>query len=224
MSLQAVSGDTRVALYSLHDADDKKKPVNPDEPNQQGSTLASKIVEWIRADRPFYQQVVVYSLVACAALALIVSCVGIPFVADVAEEHKKQEEAERLKLLDQPIIALLGGESVYNQMPVLRFHDKDASSAYSRPHLQDLTSSKMRGTDKYNRPVLFFKVFDRTTRTDFVEMIYRKYSQEGSNNPWIKNPSERSIFGGELVIEGRSLQRLDDVLHGKHHSYSISRH
>lgn len=224
MAISSISADRSFATnFSLYQENDHDKPIQGDEPAQQ-SSLSSKIVEWIRADRPFYQQMVVYSIVAIAAIALIVSGVGLILVADVADENKKQEEAERLRLLDQPIIALLGGQSAYNQLSTLRFNNRDASYPASCPQLKEMTSSKMRGTDKYNRPVLFLKIFDKATRTTFVEMIYRKYSKEGSDNPWVKNPTgEKSIFEGELVIEGRALQNLDQVLSGKHSRYAIAR-
>lgn len=224
MALNSISAGCSYATnFSLYQENDHEKPIDGEEPGQQ-SSLSCKIVEWIRADRPFYQQMVVYSIVAIAAIALIASCVGILLVADIAEENKKQEEAERLRLLDQPIIALLGGQSAYNQLPTLRFNDRDATYPASRPQLKEMTSSKMRGTDKYYRPVLFLKIFDKSTRSSFVEMIYRKYSKEGSDNPWMKNPSgEKSIFEGDLVIEGRALQKLDQVLSGTHSRYAIAR-
>jgi len=54
-------------------------------------------------------------------------------------------------------------------------------------------------------------------------MIYRRYRLEEANNPWVKNPTEKSIFGGDLTITSRALHALDLVLHNKHPRFAISR-
>ena len=188
--------------------------------NPSHKSLSRDIVEWLHASRSFPMQVAVISTVAFAAIALIISCVGIPFVAEVVEENSKYDELERLRILDQPIITLIGGQAAYEQLPILSFDNQDARYG-TLPHMQDMRAPIMRGRDKYSRPVLFFKIFDKSTRSSFVEMIYRQYSREGRNNPWVKNPSANTIFGNELIIKGPAIHRLDQVLHGKHNRFAL---
>ncbi len=190
---------------------------------QQRSSLSSRVVEWISADRPYYQRIVVYAIAAVAAVILCVSCVGIPFLTQVATAHKKQTGENQLRRLDQPIINIIGGEDAYENLPVYLFDTKDARYEGACPSTQEITAPIMRGTDKYGRPVLFFKIYDRTTSSSFVEMIYRQYSLEGKNNPWIRNPNGRSIFDCDIVIEGKALERLNRLFHRTLSPYSLLR-
>ncbi len=188
------------------------KSSNPSEPEEQ--TLAGRLVRWIRADRPFYQQVIIYSSVAISTLALTLSCAGIYLVAQLAEENTKQAKDERLKKLDEPIIDLLGGTKVHNSLPTLYFDERDATLPSSLPQLKEMRASIMKGSDRYQRPVLCFRIYDKTRQVSFVEMIYRKYSREEGDNPWITNPHEHSIFDGALVMRGSALTRLHHVIEG----------
>lgn len=223
MALRPVAISSSNHSFPSFDLQQAGKEAHREEP-ASNTPLALRVVEWVRApNQPAYIKAFRYTTVALLVLVLALSICGYQTAADIVEAHQRQEEASNLEQLDQPVLDLIGGRSAYESLPSLSLNERDISQLSCRLTPQDMSSSIMKGTDRYNRPVLCFKIFDRTNKTCFVETIYRRYSRQTSDNPWIKTPSAKSIFGGTLVIQGHALDKLRQVLQAQDGRYSLAR-
>lgn len=192
-----------------------------DEAEETPSPWANRFVEWIREPTPsILVKIMKYFLATIVVLALAFSCFGLPTAADIMHNYHKRASEDKLEKLDKPIMDTLGGKIKYDALPDLGLQNNDASSLYFDP--EQLSEAIMKGTDRFNRPVLCLKIFDTTKRITFVEVIYRLYSRQSYENPWVVSPSKDSIFEGVLSLKKEEISKLRGILRNKDGRYQLA--
>lgn len=185
--------------------------------NLEQSNYLGRTVEWVRVDRPAYQQALVYTAVAIVSLALVVSIVGIPIVLTFAEEAQKARVQDSIKLGDRKIHYAIGGSQKYKHLSELRLHGATLNEN-SDIQPQQMKQSIMRGFFSYDRPFLALKLIDRTNGIHFVQVLFRKYTYEGI---WDYARGARTLFTSHDV-DNRAITVIKDIVQGRHPRYRLA--
>ncbi len=178
--------------------------------------LCRSIVEWIRADRPAYQQALVYTAVALVTVVLAASIVGllvvIPAAIRLAEENDKKDIQDQITDADNQVFDTLGGRQKYMALPRLsgRF-DIDEGITISPDKMSE---SLMRAEDVNKRPMILMKLRNNIGDV-FVQAIYRRYTRQPE---WSYNFAERTLpFSCQTLTES-DLKMIRSLALGNSHS------
>lgn len=175
-----------------------------------------RCVEWIRKDRPWYEQAAVYSAVALGALVLTVSIFGIAVLVQAFYENKELALRDQVIAADEQIMGQFGGAAKFSQIPSRALPNLDWDN------FADFTASSMqesleRATDQFNRPGVLMRIRDKKTQRTFVQAIFRKYVY---NPEWDYSRGAFSIFSGATLNE-HDLATLGKVLQDRHRRYTL---
>jgi len=181
-----------------------------------GDNYLSRLVEWIRADRPAHQKFLVYTAVAATSLALIASVIGIPILLQLAEEARKAHVQDQVRYGDDKVYDAIGGSQKYKQLANLP--SKIPLNEKSVLHLSQMKHPLMRGTFTYDRPCIAMRLIDRYNGRKFVQILHRKFTygstwdyMRGENTPFISRN-----------IDDEALKILRAIVKGNHPHYSLA--
>ncbi len=176
-----------------------------------------RFVQWIRVDRPAYQQYLVYTSVAIVSIALIASIVGIPIALRLLDESRKTKLINRVHLEDNRVYEAIGGKQKYMQLPELRFPKAIFDENYAVQPSQ-MKASIMRGTFTYKRPCLALKLIDRANGVKFVQVLHRKFTYSPT---WDYTRGENTPFVGHDV-DDRAVDIVKEIVQGTHAHYRLA--
>ncbi|MBS3903927.1 MAG: hypothetical protein KGZ39_01205 [Simkania sp.] len=185
-------------------------------PDAAADTSLGRVIEWIRQDRPGYQQALVYTAVAITAIVLVGSVVGIAVLVKMVEEGSRLNRQAKTLAGDKRVLDSVGGLQLYEQLPTLKLRDAALNvNVEVNPH--HMNHSMMRGIDKYDRPFLAIRVLDRTDQQQFVQLLYRKYTYQ---EMWEYTRGAKTIFTG-YCVDQESIKTLSQITQGTHPRYRL---
>ncbi len=186
-------------------------------PQEGGDNFLRRTVEWLREDRPAYQQALIYTAFALTVIGLIASVVGIPVVVNMIQEAKNINVQANVLAGDAKIKQAIGGEARYEKLHTLKFGDRalDVDVEINPSHMNH---SLMSGNDKYGRPFLAMKLLDREDGQQFVQVVFRKYTYE---QEWDYSRGAKTIFTG-YGIDQKALETMKAIVEGRHQRYRLT--
>jgi len=175
-----------------------------------------RVVEWIREDRPLYQQVLVYTAVVLAMLALTASIVGIPLIINALTENDRQAVASKVSAGDHEIMAQFGGRAQFEKLP------HRTISRLNWDNFQEISPRAMqesieRTTDQFDRPGILLRLRDTKTQRVFVQAIFRKFVYEPV---WDFPRGTFSVFTGDC-IDDAALEQLGKIINDQDRRYVL---
>ena len=93
-------------------------------PQEGSDNFLRRTVEWLRKDRPAYQQAFIYTAFALTVIGLIASVVGIPVIISMIQEAKNINVQANVLAGDAKIKQAVGGEAQYERLRTLNFGDR----------------------------------------------------------------------------------------------------
>jgi hypothetical protein len=175
-----------------------------------------RFVEWVREDRPWYQQAFVYTAVVLAMLALTVTVVGIPLIIQAIYENDKLAVQSLVNAGDKEVFEQFGGREQFERIPhrTIKHLNWDNFQEISPRSMHE---SLERTTDEFNRPGVLMRIRDSKTQRVFVQAIFRKFVYEPI---WDYTHGPVTIFTGDR-IDASALEKLGQIIGDKHRRYSL---
>ena len=172
-----------------------------------------KIVEWIRKDRPLYQQVFVYTLVAIGVLVLIPV---FPILIAFYNEYDNQSIQSKVNAGDNEIYKVFGDKEAFGRLHSRKIKDLNWDTLHTLPS-SVMDESIERTKDTFERPGVLLRLLDNRTKKVFVQAVYRKFMYEPV---WDYSRGPVAVFRGPHM-DDEDLLRLQLILNNRHNRFSL---